>query len=398
MTGKQKNDNFTLMAFLAVFLGVFLAFGGYTSWTIHLKNMETTWNTALLSNVAGVSLQVLGGITLFLLSKHFGKIAFGRTASFALLLMYFFFMIPVVFSKTITGTFFYGFLMNFAGGGIFVIALCDFAFRVREKRAGIFAAAFASSVFLVRLLSIVKVGERVFLMSSFVLVLFGGAGVAYFLLETKREFFEEIIKRDEETSRIKNGTTEISEAEATSEVEQGLKKKTEFSESEMSVLAKESREEQIRRMRKKADRYEIKVLLTAVFLFFIVRSAESFFAGGSVESSGIRALAAAFFAAGIAIAALIGTKGTRWLPSLALPAIALPLMIYFQEGHKLRIILLFLTDGLAQGLLWMLPFFAVFKKERSAKELGFYLGLGFLIARAAESIGFAAAFYVEKLF
>ena len=162
----------------------------------------------------------------------------------------------------------------------------------------------------------------------------------------------------------------------------------------MSVLAKESREEQIQKMRKKADRYEIKVLLTAIFLFFIVRSAEEFFAGGSVESSGIRALAAAFFAAGIAIAAFVGSKGTRWLPSLALPAIAIPLMIYFQEGHKLRIILLFLTDGLAQGLLWMLPFFAVFKKERDAKELGFYLGLGFLIARAAEAVGYAVAYYV----
>jgi len=343
--------------FLAVFLGVVLSLGGYTAWTLHLSAMETTWNTDILSNVAGISLQVLGGMILFLLSKHFGKIAFGRTASFVLLLMYFFFMIPVVFSHTITGTFFYGFLMNFAGGGIFVIALCDFAFRVEKNRAAVFAAAFASSVFLVRLLSIVKVGERVFLMSSFVLVLFGGACVAYFLLETKRDFFEEIIKKEEN----------------------------------------QSREENIRKMHKKADRYEIKVLLTAVFLFFLVRSAEGFFAGGSAESSWVRVLAAAFFAVGIAIAAFVGTKGTRWLPSLALPAIAFPLMIYFQEGHRTGLLLLFMADGLAQGLLWMLPFFALFKKDRGAKELGFYLGLGFLVARAAESLGFAAAYFAGKL-
>ena len=372
--------------FLAVFLGIVLSLGGYTAWTLHLSAMETTWNTDILSNVAGISLQVLGGIVLFLLSKHFGKIAFGRTASFVLLLMYFFFMIPVVFSHTITGTFFYGFLMNFAGGGIFVIALCDFAFRVREKRAGIFAAAFASSVFLVRLLSIVKVGERVFLMSSFVLVLFGGACVAYFLLETKREFLEEPIRTDEtgegSGSKPRKGMIPVEAS---------------LPENEMGILAKESREEQIQKMRKKADRYEIKVLLTAIFLFFIVRSAEEFFAGGSVESSEIRALAAVLFAAGIAIAAFVGSKGTKWLPALALPAVAIPLMIYLQDGHKLRIILLFLADGLAQGLLWMLPFFAVFKKERDAKELGFYLGLGFLIARAAEAVGYAVAYFAGKL-
>lgn len=200
MKGILKNRNF--ISFLYVFFGFLLTSVGYISWVYHLEEIGTAWSVDVLAMVIAYVFQAVGIVAYTVLMRIKPGYPLRKIFIVPVCILYIFFLFSSMFAAYITGTFFFGFMINLLGGvllgGCFycLTHLVDY-----DKRGTVFGVGYAVSTLVMWLFSLIGHGN--FLKSTFSIIV--NALIALFLafaaMTCSKEYFNDFFKnfaRDQE--------------------------------------------------------------------------------------------------------------------------------------------------------------------------------------------------------
>ena len=146
----------TVNAYFCVLAGFLLVSCSYISWVHHIESIATTLSVDFASAVLAYLFQGLGVLIFSLLILTKVKAVFSGFFISAIHFVYYLTLMPALYSKTITGTHLYGFVMSIMSGMILAFYLYVLTFQGEGKRRGlIFGGGFATAILLIRLLSLV---------------------------------------------------------------------------------------------------------------------------------------------------------------------------------------------------------------------------------------------------
>ena len=105
-------SNQKITSVLFVFANLLLLSTAYSSWVIHIERVHSTWPTEIIANVFGSLFQIAGILLYSLMVCYKPDFTSSRFVEGFTHSLFFLTLIPSLYSRTITGTFFYGFVMN----------------------------------------------------------------------------------------------------------------------------------------------------------------------------------------------------------------------------------------------------------------------------------------------
>ncbi len=123
----------SLNTFLLCFFSFFLTIACYQSWIFHMKELSSTWSLELLSSTTSYLFQALGVIIYMLFAYYVPDLTGSKlfiTSVYAVLSLS---LIPSMFSSTLTGTYFNGFIMNILVGAIWGMNLYGITFSTKTN-------------------------------------------------------------------------------------------------------------------------------------------------------------------------------------------------------------------------------------------------------------------------
>ena len=157
---------------LNAFAAGFVVLGLYLSWVYHLAEISSTWSGQIVSGVVGYTFQAAGVLSCTMLLKKRKKADFSAFAIGFTFFLVFLPIIPALFSKTITGTFLYGFIMNLFLGIVMGFNLYTLTFIGNKKHRGvIFAIGYSLALLLIFAVSYFP--ENALMRSTVALVIYG---------------------------------------------------------------------------------------------------------------------------------------------------------------------------------------------------------------------------------
>lgn len=128
-TMKKRNVDTFLLCFFAFFLTI----ACYQSWIYHMMDLSSTWSLELLSTTASFLFQALGVLIYMFFAYFVPDLAGSKLFITFVYMILSLSLIPSMFSETLTGTYFNGFIMNILCGAIWGMVLYGITYSAKAN-------------------------------------------------------------------------------------------------------------------------------------------------------------------------------------------------------------------------------------------------------------------------